>query len=155
MLKIPAIKKQLEQIFKKSKLKYLYLNKEYKNLSMPLYMVGLPSFDDKTKEVTEVIPVMVPIFKSMTVIYFECFNIYKASRNNYTKALKSINRLNQYAFPGRFYLTDDYIVSYRIILDYSKLKELDSGSIQQFLDSILPAYYIFLEEMRKRTTNEP
>lgn len=153
MIRIVSLKKQLIEIFEKNKIKYYYINEKHQRISIPIYMIILRILDDKTKEVEKNIKVMVPIFKEISVIYFDCYNIYKADKENYGETLKIINSLNQYPLPGKFFLEDDTQVTYRCIIDYSNLKKIDEKTVKDFIESIPTAYGIVLDEIKKVMKN--
>ena len=154
MIKIPILKKQLEEYFKNNNIQYVCLNKAHKNISIPMYMLNLRIVNEKT-ELTEVeIPIIVTIFKSANIIFLDCFDIYRTKKSNYVKTLKTINSINQYSFPGTFFIDNDNQVDYRCIIDYSDMDSLDSTLLGKMLDSIPPAYYILLEQIEKSVKNE-
>ena len=149
MIRISNIEEQLVKIFRKNKIKYYCINENHKRISIPIYMIILRILDDKTKDVEKNIKVMVPIFKENPVIYFECYNIFKIDEENYIEVLKVINSLNQYPFPGKFFVEDDKQVTYRCSIDYSNLEKLDDIIIKSYIESIPTAYAMALEEIRK------
>lgn len=151
MIKLPMIKKQLETFFKNNGYKYIYINKKNKKISVPMYLLRLNVISDDTKEIEEEINVMITIFSSGTFIFIEAFNIYEFKKDkNIVDIYKLINKLNGYSFPGKFIFDEtDNMVSYRCIIDYSKLDTLCEKILLPIIDSVPPAYFIFLEEAEK------
>lgn len=155
MIKLPMVKKQLEAFFKDNGYKYIYINKKNKKLSIPMYLLRLNVVSDTTREIEEEINVMITIFSSGTFIFIEAFNIYKLPEaKNILDIYKLINHLNSYSFPGKFILDNDNTVSYRCSIDYSNLDILCDKILTPLINSIPPAYFIFLEELEKeKNTN--
>lgn len=150
MIKSQEIREQLETFFKEDGYKYVCVNKKNKNLPIPMYYLRFNVVSDETKEIEEEINVMITIFSSGTFIFIEAFNIYEFDENqNMIKVYKLINKLNAYSFPGRFIIDDDNSVSYRCVIDYSNLDKLSNKTLSTLLDSIPPAYLMFLEDIEK------
>lgn len=153
MIKISILKKQLEEYLENNRIQYTYLNKIHKDISIPMYMLNLRVMDEKTEDIEIEIPVILTIFKSANIIFFDCLDIYRAKKNNYIKILKTVNFMNKYSFPGKFLIDDDNHVSYRCIIDYSDMENLDFVLLEKILHSIPPAYYILLEQIEKCEKN--
>ena len=147
MIKFTELKENIEIFFKENRIKYYNLNDEHKNISIQIYMILLKSKRDKTTG--KKIPIMVTIFKSHPIIFIESFNIYKCSKSNAGKILKIINSLNQRSLPGKYFLDDNNIVSYRSILDYTTISTFNEIEVKRILDSMLPGYFMFLDEIKR------
>lgn len=141
------IKRVLESFFKNKNYKFIDVNKRNKNISIPMFLLRLNVVSDKTNEIEEEIKVMISIFSSIECIFFEAFDLYQATEYNRSDILGKLNELNKYAFPGRFIMDDDNSVSYRCILLYKDMEILNEAVLCQIIDSIPPAYYIFLENI--------
>ena len=110
-------------------------------------MLLLKSKRDKTtyKE----IPIMITIFRTNPIIFIESFNIYKCKKTNISKTLKIINSLNQRALPGKYFLDDNNIVTYRCVIDYTTIITFNEPEMKRMLDSMLPGYFMFLDELKR------
>lgn len=146
MIRVQSIKKQLETFFRDNKYKYIYLNKKIEHLSVPMYLLRMNVVSEKTAEIEEEIDVMISVFSSSQVIYFDTLNILKANDNNYIEILKKVNNANNYAFPGKFVLTNDKMVDYRYVLHYENMDKLCDKLLTTIIESIPPAYFIFLSD---------
>ena len=148
MIKIAVLKEQLEDFFNQHDINYYYVNKDYKKVSVPIYVLGYKINNSKKS-----IPIMITIFKSASVIYFDCFKMYKIN-NKRDSILESVNTLNQYPFLGKFILEEDNAISYRCIINYSNLNKLNSGLIESILDSVPSAYSMCINVIENRINHE-
>lgn len=152
MIKMSELREHMEHFFKTNKISYINLNEKHKNIPIQIYMLLIKNRNKKNCTKYKEIPVMVTIFKSSPIIFFECYNIYKISTEESTKILKTINLLNQITLPGKYFLEDN-TVSYRCIIDYSKISDFSEIEIKRILDSMLPAYFIFLDKLNGSEKN--
>jgi hypothetical protein len=156
MIKMQMIKKQLETFFKDNGYKYFCINKKVKIKSAQMYLLRLNIISDETKEIENEINVIITVFSSAPFIFIETFNIYEVSSDeSILNIYKLINDLNSYAFPGKFLLDKDNVISYRCVIDYSKLNTIQNNVLEDLIDSVPLACSIFLEEIEKeKNTNE-
>lgn len=153
MIKKTDIQRQLESFFAENGIKYTYINKTIKKIPMPTYIVKIRVFSEKTKKVEDEISIEILIFHSARSISFEISNIYKISREKYCTIFKKINFLNRYSLPGKFIVNDDNYICYRCIWNYRNYKKLDDKTIENIMDSIIPAYYLCLDKLENKSGN--
>lgn len=153
-MKISILKKQLEEYFRNNRIEYAYINKAIKKISIPIYICKFKIYDENTKEIETEIPILVAIFKSAKLIYFETIDLFNVTDENYIEILKMVNSLNIYSFPGKFFIDNGNMISYRCSMDYSKLDSLNLILLEQIIDSIPPAYYMLQEQLKKVDSND-
>ena len=153
MIKKQNIKKQLELYFITNGIKYTYVNKIVKNISIPTYILKLRIFGTETKKVENEISVEIQIFHSAYSIFFEVPNIYQIAREKYCTIFKKINLLNRYSLPGKYIINDNNYICYRYIWNYQNYEQLDERIIKNIIDSIIPAYYLCLRKIEKKKEN--
>lgn len=154
MIKKNNIRKQLESFFINIGIKYTYINKTVKDISVPAYLLRMRIFNGKTKKVENEISIEILIFNSASTIFFEVPNIYKIVLKKRCALLNKMNLLNRYSLPGKFIINDDDYICYRCIWNYQNYDSLDERAIRNIIDSIIPAYYLCLNKLEEENKNK-
>lgn len=153
MIRKNDIQKQLETFLAEKGIKYTYINKILKNIPMPTYIVKIRVFSGKAQKIKDEISIEILIFHSVYSISFEISNIYKISKEKYCSIFKKINYLNRYSLPGKFIINDENYICYRCIWHYQNYEKLDEKTIENIMDSLIPAYYLCLDKLTNKKGN--